>query len=171
MKTIEIKLYKFSELSEEIKENAVNHLCDINVDFDWWDYIYDDAKTIGLKINEFGLDRYRHATGNFLFSACEVAQNIFNNHGEFCKTYKTAKLFIKDWQSVFNEYMDETNEKYESTESENELMELEDNFLNSLLEDYSIILQNEYEYRTSNEAIIETIEANEYYFTKEGKLY
>jgi len=43
-------------------------------------------------------------------------------------------------------------------------------FLRSLCEDYRIMLQNEYEYLTSEEAIIETIIANEYEFTEEGEL-
>ncbi len=44
-------------------------------------------------------------------------------------------------------------------------------FLNSLIEDYSIILQKESEYLMSNEAIIETIEANEYEFKANGDRY
>jgi len=53
---------------------------------------------------------------------------------------------------------------------ENELQDIEDEFLKSLLEDYSIMLQKECYYKQSKEAIIETIEANEYEFYANGKL-
>jgi myo-inositol catabolism protein IolC len=169
MKTIEIKLYKFSELSEEAKQKAIEKHYDINVDYDWWQNTYEDARQIGLKITSFDLDRNRHAKGEFLLSACEVAQNILNEHGESCQTYKTAQSFMEDWQPVFNDYMNEESENYESRELEGEMQEMEDDFLKSLCEDYSIMLQNEYEYLYSDEAIIETIEANDYDFTENGK--
>ena len=77
---------------------------------------------------------------------------------------------MEEWQPIFNNYMDETHEDYESSNNEDKLIDMENEFLKSLLEDYSIMLQNEYEYLTSEEAIIETIEANEYEFTQAGKL-
>lgn len=170
MRTIRIKLYKFSELSKDAQEKAIESLSDINVDYDWWEFIYEDAKNIGLRITSFDLDRNRHAKGEFMLAANEVAQNIFNEHGEGCETYKTAKSFMEEWQPVFNNYIDETHEDYESSDSEDKLQDMENEFLKSLLEDYSIMLQKEYEYETSDKAIIETIEANEYEFTKDGKL-
>lgn len=169
MRTIRIKAYKFEELNEDAKQNARNWWIDGGSDYEWWDSIYDDAKEIGLKITGFDLDRNRYAKGEFLLSACEVAQNILNNHGETCETYKTAKGFLEDWQLVFNEYMDENSERYESYDAEQEMQELEDDFLSSLLEDYSIMLQNEYEYMLSDEYIDEMLTINEYEFTKEGE--
>lgn len=170
MKTKTINLYSFQELSETAKKKALESLYDLNVNFEWWEFQYEDAKNIGLKITEFDLDNNRHAKGEFLISANEVAANIFRDHGHDCETFKTAKSFMAEWQPVFDSYMDETSDKYESRESENDLQEIEDEFLKSLLEDYSIMLQKEYEYRISEDAIIETIEANEYSFTESGKL-
>lgn len=164
-------VYSFDELSEDAKQKAIKKLIDVNVNFDWWEFVYADAETIGLKITSFDLDRNRHADGHFLLSANEVAQNIFNEHGETCETYRTAYSFMQRWQPIFSDYMDETSENYESKKSEDDLIELEDNFLQDLLEDYSIILQNEYEYQMSNEAIIETIQANDYNFLEDGSLF
>lgn len=171
MKTKRIKIYSFDELSAEAQQKAINGHSSINVDFDWWESIYEDAKNIGLKITGFDLDRNRHASGEFILSACEVSQNIFNNHGENCSTFLTAQNFINAWQPLFNNYMDENSEDYESNELENEMQEAEDRFLNSLLEDYSIILQNECEYLQSDEVIKETLIANEYEFLKSGKIF
>jgi hypothetical protein len=171
MKQVTINNYKFAELNEESKQKAIEKLSDINVNYDWWEFIYEDAKTIGLKITSFNLDRQRGAKGDFLYSACEVAQNIINEHGKTCSTFETAKNFLENWQPIFNDYMDEDSENYESYDIEQDLLSIEDEFLNSLLEDYSIILQNESEYLQSEESIIETIEANDYDFTEDGKLY
>lgn len=165
-----ITYYKFDELSDKAKEHAIQELSDFNVYFDWWVFTYEDAANIGLKITGFDLDRNRHADGEFVLSANEVAQNILNNHGDMTETYKTADNFMKEWQPVFYGYMDESSEDYESQESENKLLDIEDQFLQSLLEDYLIMLQKEYEYRTSEEAIQETIEANEYEFDADGNL-
>jgi hypothetical protein len=54
---------------------------------------------------------------------------------------------------------------------DNECKDIEAEFLNDILEDYSIILQNECDYLTSEESIKETLISNEYDFTEEGKIY
>ena len=94
MKTIEINLYEFSELSDKAKQKAISKLSDINVSHDWWNFTYDDAENIGLKITSFNLDRNRHAKGKFIISGCEVAEKIMSEHGENCETFKTAAQFL-----------------------------------------------------------------------------
>lgn len=168
-------LYTFDELSDAAKEKAVRQLWDINVDFDWWDSLYADAERIGLKITEFDLDRYRHAKGEWLESPERCAELIIKEHGEHCETYQTAIQFLDDRKALVSKHSDgkhlcivhEDNEY----EFDQECDELESEFLKSLLEDYSILLQKEYEYLTSEEAIIETIQANEYEFTEYGQLF
>ena len=166
MKTIEINLYQFEELSADAKTNAIDSLSDINVSCDWYSYHLDEAEELGLHIDTFDIHHTMSASGNFILSANEVAQNILNSHGEQCSTYKTAKTFMHKWLPLFSKYMQEEGEELES-----ELMELEDEFLNNLLKDYVKIMDDDYDYLTSDEAVEETIKANEYYFTKDGKIY
>ena len=166
MRIKETKVYKFDELSEKAKEKALNELYDINIGYEWWDGVYDDAENIGLKLTSFDLDRNRHAKGEFTLSAAEVAANIIRDHGESSETYKTAQSFLDAINSL--EMPDDDTDEF--TEWENKMLELEDEFLKSLLEDYSMMLQKEYEYLSSEEAIIETINVNEYEFTEDGKL-
>ena len=170
MKTIKIKIYEFSELSEEAKQKAISNLSDINVDDNWWRWTYEDAERIGLKITSFDLNRNRHCKGDFLINSLEVAQNILNEHGESCNTYKTAQNFLNCHAPIFADYLNRESENYESSELENKLQDLEEDFLNDILEDYSIILQDESEYLQSDEAIVQTIEANEYFFDINGNL-
>ena len=75
METRQIKVYKFKELPEEAQQKVLDKFRNINVDYEWWDFTYDDAKNIGLKITAFDLDRFE-CFGEFLDSPEECAQKI-----------------------------------------------------------------------------------------------
>lgn len=171
METVKVKIYTFEELPEDIQQKILEKFYDINIFYDWWEYTFEDAKNIGLKINTFELDRGRNITGEFYDNASEVAQNILNNHGEHCQTHITAFNFLEEWQPIFSEYMNEDSELYESEEAERRLIDIENEFLNDLLSDYLSLLDKEWEYITSEEAIKESIIANEYTFRKNGEQF
>lgn len=66
--------------------------------------------------------------------------------------------YLKDWDTIIEYYPED--------------IDTEDiDFRRALQEDYASILQQEYEYLTSEEAIRETIEANDYEFTDDLKIY
>lgn len=138
------KLFKFNELSEKAQDTAVEKLYDLNVDHEWWEYIYDDAKNIGAKITEFDLDRRNGIKFRFTLSPGKVAAKILANHGNGCETFKLAQQFK----------MDKDAEELER----------------ALGLGYLSILKKEYEYQTSREVIIESIKANDYEFTEDGRL-
>jgi hypothetical protein len=170
---METKVYKFDELSDEAKEKAIENLCDINMDTDWYESTYEDAENIGLKITGFDLDRM-NCDGSFLSSASECAENIKADHGKTCETYKDAVLFLEHWNALVEKYSDGVNKNSVTEENVYEFDgyadELENEFLKDLCEDYRIMLQHELDYQTSKEAIIETIQCNEYEFTEDGNL-
>ena len=174
MRTIETKVYAFSELSDDAKEQALQGLYDINVDHEWWDSTYEDAERAGLKLSSFDLDRYREAKGDFIECAEECAAKTIAEHGESCETYQTARQYQTDRDALVDKFSDgvDTQRVAEDSEYEfdRECDDLDAEFLRSILEDYSIILQHEYEYLTGEEAILATIEANDYEFTADGKL-
>jgi len=172
MKTIEIQLYSFAELSETAKQKAIESMYDINVSYDWWESAYEDAANIGLSITGFDIDRGSYCKGSFIQDAIYTAAKIILEHGEQCETYKTAAQFQIDRDELVNNAPKDENGDFEDEyELDQQLDELEDEFLKSLLEDYRIILSNEYDYLTSEEAIKETIETNEYDFTEDGLQY
>jgi len=175
MRIKETKVYTFSELNEDAKQKALENLSDININYyEWWEYIYSDAEEIGCEINGFDLDRGNYCNLEFHLTGFEIADKIVANHGERCKTYQTAKQFLTDYDDLVFLHSDGKNTKVVAEDHEidfdNELDELEEEFKKSLSEDYRIILSNEYDYRTSEEAIIEIIEANEYEFDEHGNL-
>jgi hypothetical protein len=166
VKVIEKNVYTFAELNDEQKKVVLNNLYDINVDHEWWDFTYDDAANIGLKITSFDISRRNSITGEFTLSADEVAANIIRDHGENCETYNTAQAFLDSKNDIT--MPDDDSDDF--PEWEDKMIEMDDDFLKSLLEDYLIMLRKEYEYLTSEEAIIEAIEANEYEFDERGKI-
>ena len=155
MKTKTINLYEFDELSDQAKQRAIVDYWQINLDH-WWDSIYDDAENIGLKITGFDLDRNRHCTGQAIDHVLTIAHKIKTDHGFDTPTYKLANEFIKEYAAL-DEDIDA-----------DELRDFENKFLNAILKEYSILLQREYEWLTSEEMIVDTLRANKYYFLEDG---
>lgn len=171
MRTIRTKVYKFSELSKEAQEKAIDsyRANDNNTEFVFaWDAIYEDAKEIGLKI--ISLDDHIANKGEFIYSAQDTAKKILANHGEICDTYKTAQTFISECEAIQQQAEKEGKDGDEDYWFSDEIEELEEEFLRSLLEDYRIMYNRDIEYQNSDEAIKETIEANEYEFYANGKM-
>ena len=173
MKTISINLYKLNELSAEAKQNAISKLSDINIDFDWWDCIYEDASQAGLTITSFDLGRSNYINTG-MDDANRTAKLITENHGEQCDTFIASTLFLKDQSLLVGKYSNGKDLNIVSEDNEKEYDEdievLEDEFLDKIRECYKLQLKNEYEYLTSDEAIKGTIEINDYYFTKDGNI-
>jgi hypothetical protein len=79
MKTIEIKLYKFNELSDEAKNTVLERHRDINVDYEWWDTVYYGAENIGIIINTFDIGRASYCNCEFLQDATWTANKIIED--------------------------------------------------------------------------------------------
>lgn len=168
-RVVEIKVYKFEELPEDVQEKVLENNYAINVEFgDWYESVYEDAKEAGIKITGFDIDRGAYCTGEFISTAEESANLIIENHGKECETYKTAFEFTEDRASLVSQ-MERDGDELESN-YESDIEDLEEEFLKSILEDYRIMLQKEYEYLTGKEAVKETIEINEYEFLASGKM-
>lgn len=149
--TIEKTWYTFGELSEEAQEHAIEKLWDINVDYEWWECVYEDAREIGLEIT--GFDLYRNQIGGKLHkSVGEICELIISNHGWNCGTHNLARQYYRYRHSAKVERF------------------TEEEFKHDLLEEYLSMLRQEREYLTSREAIIETIEVNKYEFDEDGNL-
>ena len=157
MKTKAINLYEFDELSDQAKQRAIADNCGINVDYwCWWHSIYDDAERIGLKITGFSIDMDRHCTGHAIDDVLTMAHKIKTEHGFDTPTYELANEFIKEYAAL-DEDIDT-----------GELRDFENEFLNAILEEYSILLQREYEWLTSEEAITDVLQSGEYEFLEDG---
>jgi predicted house-cleaning noncanonical NTP pyrophosphatase (MazG superfamily) len=168
-----INLYSYDDASDDLKEKIIEKHHDINVDTDFWfEYHYDDAKTIGLEIEEF--DIY-HGTigGKVLESMPLVINKIIENHGKDCDTHILAKEYQSKWNALVEKYSTDNPEMVDVDNSDvfDDLADdMEKEFSDSLLEEYLSLLVKDYEYQTSEKAVIETIIANEYTFNEEGEI-
>lgn len=177
METRQYKVYKFDELSDEGKEKAIQNYYDINVDYEWWEHLYDDAENIGLKLESFDLDRNRHATGRFTMGMVDVIDAIMKEHGIECDTYKLATEWNTEYRNraaswLWDQRKAYPDERYtlDDFQDTSEYDDIERDFLKDLLEEYSVMLQKECDYLTSEEAITETLVCNDYDFTESGRI-
>lgn len=172
MKKITVEVYGFDELDNAAKEKARAWYREHALDYEWWESTYEDAENIGLKITSFDLGRRQEIEGEFVTGAYGCALNIQREHGKDCETYKTAEKYLADRAALYAKYpQDEAGDFIAYHEANDALEDLGKDFLKSLLQDYFVMLGKEYEYLLSDEQVDESIRANEYDFTKDGKRF
>lgn len=175
MRTIVIQAYKFNELVEQAKLQAVEDNTYINVQFDWWDCTYETFRECGIQVNSFDIGRRQECEIEFYEDYHEVAKNIVDTFGEAMEIVKDAKNFIKDRDALVKKYGEGNEIDGYSVKDEfimdfdEEEADLATEFERELSCEILDWLRREYEHLTGEEAIIETIEANDIEFTKEGK--
>lgn len=171
MKTIALQLYQFGELSELGKEKAIAANADFNVNYSWWEMVYEDAKNIGLQITGFDLDRANYCNGRFTEDAIYTARYIRLLHGEQTDTYQLSVDFQERRDVLVNEWPKDDHGELEQVDDLDAALDTcEEGFLKALCRQYLRILDKEYDYLTSDEAIADTLTANEYWFTADGEL-
>jgi hypothetical protein len=194
------KVFRFDELTEEGKEKAIENLYDVNVDHDWWDFAYENAKAIaalmGIEIDKIYFSGFS-SQGD---GACFEGSYSYQKGGvkavkDYAPLDKELHRIAKELQAIqrtrfytitasvkhsghyFHEFCTnvsiyESNPSWDSDYSTD--AKTADDLTEALRDFMSWIysqLEKQHDYLTSKEAIIETIEANEYEFTAEGKLY
>jgi hypothetical protein len=191
MYTKSYPVYNFAELSEEVKEKALDNLRDINVDFDdWHDFMLEEFEVeltaLGYIDPEIGYRGfYSQGDGAHFTASVDVEKWIKSHHmgREFPALLRYAKKggyisagIVRSSSFYDHEYTISAEIELDSDASEKAELESQ-RFENAILEDAREQsrkiyrrLEKEYEYLTSDEAVKETIEANEYTFTKSGKL-
>lgn len=169
MRTIETTAYTFDELSDKAKGKALDYFRQ-TIDYEFeYECLQNDAKSVGLSLE--GWDYGRYAKVSFIDSPADVATSILKDHGETCGTVASAKAFFSEYDNGLREVLPVDDEDAADTYQESEHYdEACSEFLRALSEDYRILMDNSADYASSDEAIIELIECNEYEFTEDGKL-
>jgi hypothetical protein len=182
--TVTYKVFKFSELSEDAKKKAIEHFYNINVDFDWWDFTYESIKEsleeVGLSCKKiyFSLDRDEHIELSDL-RFTDVTKFI---HSKIDDKVKQSLIDIADiyvsqscGRHTINHIESNGYGFYARCPRVNKavdsLIDQCNEVLNAMMNDFIAQLRAEYEYLTSEESIVETIECNEYEFLENGSLY
>ena len=181
MRKMTVTVYSFAELSDDAKERALNEFRDINVEFNWWECSFDTIRTagklLGLEIDDISSDadsycmfdaHYRYVRG-----AAKAVRDEFPRADDLCKVAKDLQALQKrHFYSLSCAITEGRSMNQYSCFRFGEDYECED--LGDILDDFAhwarILLRDEYEYLTSDEAVKEMIEANGYEFDEEGKL-
>lgn len=157
METITLNIYKFSELSGKAQTYVLDKYRDVMIDYQWWDFIYEDAQRLGLEISAFDI-YYKTISIEYTDDAEDTANKIVSEWGQGTDMYLLASTFLEEYTKLVTaDEQDDDDIKY-----------IQDEFLRQLGEEFLSMLDKEYEWRTSDEAITEYLEDNQYMFTKNG---
>ena len=198
--TVKTKVYEFKELSDGAKQTVLDNLRSLNTDgFTWWESVYEDAKEIGklmgIAISDIYFSGFSSKGDGACFEGCyeyvkgsraavkahapkdtELLRIATELATEQRKCFYQIRASVKQDGHYSHRYCTDidvdfeshaTGYDYHTADAEKAVIEL--------LRDYMLWiykrLEAEDDYRTSDAAIIEGIEANEYEFTAEGELY
>ena len=197
MNTITINLYSFNELSKEVQNKVIEKERDSKYEngdllYFFKDYCIEQAKDKGFEdiILQYSLSYFQGDGLSFSAQKFTKLEELFNevlgagkqktakllaenctvimkgNNGRYCYASKSdIDLYIENYTSSIN---------VTSTNNINEVVgkvleKLEDIYMD-LCEELERTGYADIEYETSDEAIIETIEANDYTFEENGTL-
>ena len=167
---------KFRELTADQQEKAIAKLADVNVDYEWWERSYDSiheaAKLLGfyIDIQGFDIDRGQDVAlkGTYYYEkGCVEATKNWPALRPIAEALQQAQrpLFYRGTAVLSR-----------SNSRTGTVIDCDDDDLKEAVRDFCHwacrVLQEDYEYLTSREAIIEAIEANEYDFeVKSSAIY
>ena len=157
MKTIQINLYQFNELSDEAKVKALDYNRSFNVEDEWLNCTYDDMENIGSTIKSFNLER-KEIEIELNKPINEIINTILVEHGKDTDTYNVAKYFEKQ--------VNETH--HEGLQQDALVVRM---FKLELGKVYIKMLELEYDYLTSDKAVEESLVINGYYYLPDGNSF
>lgn len=163
MKTKTINLYQFEEAPEELKSKILENYSDINCDYGWWndDCYYDFKKCYNIKLEEFDINNR-----TIKIKLPRDIDALFTENRSDNDKLSWLEDIIDANRKEFNRIQKESNEDYK----EDCYDKLYDTMTEEIGEEILKMLREDYEYRTSEEAISDTLIANEYYFNSDGKI-
>ena len=197
MKTKEIKIYEFKELDKKTKEKALENLRDINVNHDWDEYTLqefcDELSDIGFENADIKYSGFWSQGDGLCFDAdinlSKILEHLKYSKRDIARAVKLEENDYLNFQIVktsnANMYSHE-NTRYVDNRGYGDLSksigiyksdilidkiekDIEE-FRHELCKKFYKLLDEEYDERTSDEQIIETIDANEYMFNSSGEL-
>lgn len=179
-------LYTFAELSDDAQQHAIEELWDVNVDYDWWDCSYETIKKAGeclgiaCTVSGFDLDRgdYVGLCGGYSYRKGWRAALAHEFGGDtLAALVKIGEELQAAQKTLFwSGYASMESSRYGtrySADADHGGQHDVDGLVDGLreFEHWALtLLRREYDYLTSDDAIKETIEANEFEFDEAGNL-
>ena len=194
MKTVEVNVYQFDELSDEAKEKAREWYRNGSFNYEWWDFLYDDfkerAKEVGFDVTNIYFRGFWSQGDGAMFEYDYMRDKL---RLEFINQLGLSAM-RKDW--LINNTMTSGRGKhrghyYHSRCCEHNiywevdngdlhywLESFESDFIDFVTDKYEDLchelyksLEKEYEYLNSDEVIDESLIVNEYEFDEDGNRF
>lgn len=182
MRTIETKVYQYSELSEEAKEKARKWYRDGALDYEWWDSSFDwfraTGKAIGFEIKDIffsgfwsqgdgasftGTYSYRPGWRKALAETC-TDKDVTEIAGTLTEIQRPHFYRLTASLSKSGHYSHSHTMQIAADDCEEQLLDAARSFADWIYRQ----LEKEYEYLLSDDVVAESIVANEYEFTEDG---
>jgi len=191
MKTVTIECRQINEWDEATQQKIIERHRDINVDHDWWEFVYDDVKEIGAKLGVTIDNIYFAGFWSQGDGACFVGTYQHNPDAprvirEYAPQDKDLHR-IADQLSVLgsgftvtithsgrycHEYCTRFEFSFDTERGDADDIEEDVKYwLRAFMRWTYRQLEKEYEYLTSDEAVRETLAANEYEFDADGRIW
>lgn len=197
IETTKRELFSFSELPEDMQQKALENLYDINVDGSfWYEDIIEDAKTIGalmgVDIDQIYFSGFSSQGDGACFTGAysyrkgslkavkDYAPLDADLHSIALELYKVQRrnfyglsASISHRGHYYHELCTDISVDYDAPNYQGMSAGAEDEIVEALRDFMQWIysrLESSYQYYTSEEAIKETIDANEYEFTNNGDI-
>lgn len=202
MRTINqtFNVYSFDELSNEAKEYAIEKVRSSGwyLSRDWWECIYEDAKTIaglmGWHIDKIYFSGfYCQGDGACFEGTLEYKSGAYKAVTEYAPNDETLAFIAREWQALqrkhfyalratikhHSHYYHERSMTCDAEDTRKEYWhvvpyETEKEILELCAEFAQWVyknLENQYDHLMSDEVIAEFLTANDYEFTADGEMY
>jgi len=200
MRIVETKVYQFDELSDEAKEKARDWWRDGGLDYQWWDGVYEHYKErireSGFEVTEMYFSGFWSQGDGAMFEYDGLEDNLKEefisnlNISPMRKDWLRNNIYISGSGKQSGHYNHENScahkirwevdngDLHWSTAFYKWLEAFAEDFEDFVIEKYKDIardlyraLEEEYEYKMSNEHVDEIIRINKYEFTEEGRKF
>jgi hypothetical protein len=192
-------VYKFNELSDEAKDKAIEDYRQDGFGYEWWDYIFEDAKRMGSlmgitvdKIYFSGFSSQgdgacfegsyeyvkgsvkaiREETGDSDKDLAAIAKGL---QAEQRRNFYGLSANVKQRGHYSHEFCTEIDVQDNRDNAPWQVSDEVEEAIKDLLRDFMRwiyrSLEREWHYMNSDAAITENIEANEYEFLENGRMY
>jgi hypothetical protein len=188
MRIKETKVYPFDELDDKAKDRAREWYREGALDYEWWDSTYDDAKTClalaGFTVEEIYFSGFSSQGDGACFKGSWSAADTkpvkaMRQHApkdkelhaiaatmrRIARKQPDAAMSVKQRGHYSHEHCTEFSVDARTPELEEQIIETSRDAMRWIYRQ----LEKEYEWLMSDEQVDESIRANEYEFTEEGK--
>jgi hypothetical protein len=193
MRTQEINVYKLAELTGSAREKALQYLREGATEYDWFDFVYEDAKTIaaimGIEIDKIHFSGFwSQGDGACFDGRYKYAKGALKALKETCPLDTTLHDLCQRLQDLQKRYFYEItaniscNDRYMRTSGDYDIngrfsFDIPDVVIDGIDQIFSEFadwiykqLESTYDYITSEECLLENAEANGYEFDESGSM-